>query len=194
MPATASLPVGRSGKGQRVIDPDRIRAEVPTLRTDTRTQRVLLAFLVPDLVLNGLRLPLPVRIGLWALAAAFLVVTVWAYRRTSRGRPPVRATAVGLQLPDDEGNTVAIAWSDIAGFRFTRRCLLPQLLVEPVGPDRVRPSPNPWQRAAATQRDGYRLRVSLGGDRAARAGLRAEMASHAPAGPPHRQSDSGASH
>jgi hypothetical protein len=158
-----------------VTDVDPASVEVPTIRTDTRTQQVLLAVLVPDLLLNGYRLPFPLRVGVWVLGAAVVVATIWTIRRTSKRRPPVRVTSAGLQLPDGDGKTVEIDWPDIAGFTFNRRRLVPQLLVEPTDPERVKPAPNPWQRAAATRRDGYRLRVSLGGDRAARARLREEL-------------------
>ena len=140
-------------------------------------QWVLLAVLVPDLLLNGSRFPVPVRAGIWALTAALVVAAVWAYRRTSRQRPPVRATSAGLRLPDADGKPVEIDWGDIAGFTFTRRQLLPHLLVTPTDPGRLRPAPNAWQIAAATRGDGYRIRVALGGDRATRDRLRAELSS-----------------
>jgi hypothetical protein len=149
--------------------------EVPTIRTDSRTQWVLLTALVVNLVLNGRGLPLPVRVGAWVLAAVAVVLTVEATRRTSKNRPPVRTTPAALQLPNADGSTVEIDWADIAGFTLRHRHLLPQLTVTPTDPERVRPAPNPWQRAAATHGDGYQLRVALGGDRAARARLREEL-------------------
>jgi hypothetical protein len=150
--------------------------EVPTVRTDNRMQWVLLVVLVLNLLVTAARMSLPVALGAGALAVAGVITAVVLHFRTSKGRPPVRVTPGYLQLPDSETSTVEIDWADIAGFRIRRRQLLPHLEVEPVDPARLRPAPDPWQRAAGTRGDRYRLSVALGGDAASRARLRAELA------------------
>jgi hypothetical protein len=155
--------------------------EVPTVRADLRTTWVLAAFLVGDVAVIGRHLPWPIWASVTLLTAAVLVgAGVWTLRRSAKQRPPVRVTPDGLELPGAEGQPVAIDWPDITSVAFVRRGFLPHLEVRPSDPDRVRPSPNRWQRAAASPRGGYRLSVALGGTRAARADLRAALSARVP--------------
>ncbi|MEV0902685.1 hypothetical protein [Actinoplanes sp. NPDC049802] len=149
--------------------------EVPTLRADARMQWVLIGVCVVNMLILARDRPAPVVVGVVILAGASVLAVVLAMRHTSRRQPPVRVTTEYLELPDGADSTVRIAWPDIATCTIARRQFLPHLLVEVPDPDRIRPAPNRWQRAAATRDGRYRLAVALGGSRAIRNRLRAEV-------------------
>lgn len=163
-----------------MASPDAAVLEVPTIPAGSRTQWILLAGLLFDLLIIGRNLPGPFLVVFWALIVAAVVVAVLAARRGSKRRPAVRVTPGYLQIPIGESSTVDVDWPDIATFAISRRRLVPHLMVEPVDPDRVRPAPSRWDRVAATRKDHYQLRVALGGDRATRAALRAELTARIP--------------
>jgi hypothetical protein len=170
--------------------PDAAVLEVPTIRTGSRTQWIALVFWPLDLLILSRHLSWPLLVPILALMVTGIAAAVFFMRRTAKRRPAVRVTPAHLRLPVGEESTVEVDWSDIARFSIGRRRWPPYLEVEPVDPDRVRPAPNRWELAAGTRGDRYRLRVELGGDRAIRARLQAELAARIPGG--QERSGSGA--
>jgi hypothetical protein len=154
---------------------ERAVLEVPTLRADARLHPLLLGVVVLNLLQLLNDLSLPVMAGLWTLMVAGVLIGLVRARRAARQRPRVQVTADRLRIPLDDGTTVDVDWADVAAARVARRWLIPHLVVEPVDPDRMLPAPDRWQRAALTRRGRYRLEVALGGGRAARTRLKAEL-------------------